>query len=151
MVMLFLQPPKNAIKSHLENLHKGLALYSSKYENSIVLGNFDIGMDNSDVSVFCDIYDLKSLVKEPACYKNPFCLDLILTNNPKRLVETDLSDFHMMTIIVMKTTLKKSQPRIIHYRVYKKFQNDRYRDELTPKLSNIVSENSNIRSNEFLK
>ena len=27
-------PNNNAIKSHLENLHKGLALYSSKYKNS---------------------------------------------------------------------------------------------------------------------
>ena len=33
---------------------------------------------------------------------------------------------------------------------YKNFQNDRYRDELTQKLSNIVSGNNNIRLNEFL-
>ena len=33
-------PNKNAIKSRLEFLHKGLALYSSKYENFIVLGDF---------------------------------------------------------------------------------------------------------------
>ena len=50
----------------------------------------------------------------------------------------------------MKTTLKKFQQRIIHYRDYKNVQNDMYRDELTPKLSKIVSENNNIRWNEFL-
>ena len=49
----------------------------------------------------------------------------------------------------MKTTFKKFQPRIIHYRDYKYFQNNRYRDELT-KLSNIFSENNNIRLTEFL-
>ena len=38
-------PNKNAIKSHLENLHKGLALYSSKYKNFIVLGDFNVGLD----------------------------------------------------------------------------------------------------------
>ena len=59
-------------------------------------------------------------------------------------------DFHRMTVTVMKATFKKFEPRIIHYRDYKNFQNDQYRDELTPKLSNIVSKNNNIRLNGFL-
>ena len=51
----------------------------------------------------------------------------------------------------MKTRINQEfQPRIIHYRDYKYFQNDRYRDELTPKLSNIVSETNNIRLSEVL-
>ena len=75
--------------SHLDILYEGLALYSSKYENFIVLGNFNVGMDNSDMSVFCDTCDLKSLIKEQTCYKNPenpCCIDLILTSNPKYLL-----------------------------------------------------------------
>ena len=99
-------PNKNAIKSHLEILHEGLALYSSKYEDFIVLGDFNVGMGNGDMTVFCDIYDLKCLNKEPKCYKNPenpSCVDLILTNNPKCfqsscVVETGLSDFHRVTV-----------------------------------------------------
>ena len=114
------------LKSHLETLHKCLALYSSKYENLIVLGDFNIGMDNNDMTVFCTTYDLKSLIEEPTCYKNPenpFCIDLILINNPKCfqnscVVETGLSDFHRMTVTIKKTTFKKFQPRIIHCRDY---------------------------------
>ena len=64
-------PNKNTIKSHIEILHKGLALYSSKYENFIILGDFNVGMNNGDTTVFCDTYDLKCLIKEPTCYKNP--------------------------------------------------------------------------------
>ena len=97
----------------------------------------------------------------PGCievYKNPentSCIDLILTHNPKYfqsscVVETGLSDFHRITVTVIKTIFKKFEPRIIHYRDYKNFQNDQYRDELTPKLSNIVSKNNNIRLNGFL-
>ena len=115
-------------------------------------------MVNSDTTVFCDTCDLKCLIKEPTCYKNPenpSCIDLILTNNPKCfqsscVVETGLSDSHRMTVTVMKVTFKKFEPRIIHYREYKNFQSDQYKDELTPKLSNIVSQNNNIRLNEFL-
>ena len=60
-------PNKNTIKSHIEILHKGLALYSSKYENFIVLGDFNVGMDSNDMAVFCDMHDLKRLIKEPTC------------------------------------------------------------------------------------
>ena len=158
LLCCFCNPNKNAIKSHIEILHKGLALYSSKYENFIVLGDFNVDMDNSYMTVFCYTYDLNCLIKEPTCYKNPenpSCIDLILTNNPKRfqsscVAETGLSDFHRMTFTVMKTNVKKFEPRIMHYSDYKNFWNDQYRDELTPKLSNIVSENNNIRLNKYL-
>ena len=79
-------PNKNAIKNHLEILYKGLALYSSKYENFVVLGDLNIGMVNSDMTVFCDTYGLRCLIKEPTCYKtpeNPSSIDLILTNMVK--------------------------------------------------------------------
>ena len=60
-------PNKNTIKSHIVMLHKGLAIYSYKYENFIVLGDFNVGMDSYDMAVFCDRYDLKRLIKEPTC------------------------------------------------------------------------------------
>ena len=37
----------------------------------MVLGDFKEGKDNSDMSVFCDTCDLKCIIKEPTCYKNP--------------------------------------------------------------------------------
>ena len=41
-----------------------MALYSSKCENFIVLDDFNVGMDNSDMKVFCDTYNLKCLIKD---------------------------------------------------------------------------------------
>ena len=47
----------------------------------MVLGDFNVGMHNSDKMVFCDTsYELKHLIKEPTCYKNlenPSCIDII--------------------------------------------------------------------------
>ena len=40
------------------------------------------------------------------------------------MIETGLSDFHNMTVAVMKTTFEKLKPNIIHYRDYRKFLND---------------------------
>ena len=67
------------------------------------------------------------MVNKTTCYKNPdkpTCIDLILTNCPGSfqnscVVETGLSDFHKMVVTVMKTSYRKSQPKIIHYRNYK--------------------------------
>ena len=101
---------KNNIQFHLENMTKSLALYSSNYENLIIL-DFNVSTDNSCKAGFCNTYDLKSLITEPTCYKNPENLtyfDLILTNHPRSfqnscVFDTSLSDFHKMTVTITKT------------------------------------------------
>ena len=92
---------------------------------------------------FCASYNLKSLIKEPTCFKsvdNPSCIDLILTNHPKcfqnsGVYETGISDFHKLTFTVLKTYFQKAKPRIIKYRDYKHFDNNDFRDALFKELS----------------
>ena len=75
--------------------------------------DFKVNTNDSCLSVFCGAFNLKSLIKTPAYYKNlekPSCIDLILTNNPRSfqntyMFKTGLSDFHRMTVTVMKTSL----------------------------------------------
>ena len=111
------------IDFHLQNLNQSLPLYSSHYINFIILGNFNVGANDSVVSVSSDTYDLKSLIKEPTYYKDqnkPSCIDLILTTKPRSfqhscIIETSLSHFHKMTVTVMKTFFEKFQPRVVNY------------------------------------
>ena len=129
-------PDKNNIQFHLENLTKSLILYLSNYENLIILGDFNVSTDNSYMASFCDIQDLKSLITEPTCYKNPensTWIDLVLRNHPRSFqnscaFETGLSDFHKMTVTITKASFQRPQPRIINYREYKRFQNDMFRE-----------------------
>ena len=68
-------------------------------------------------------FDLTSMINKPTCFKNPdkpSCIDLILTNCTRRfqnscVIETGLSDVHKLVVTVMRTTYKKSQPKIITY------------------------------------
>ena len=61
-------------------------------------------------STLCEIYNLKNIIREKSCFKNPnypSCIDLIITNRPKSfqnsmVIETCLSDFHKMYITLMK-------------------------------------------------
>ena len=78
-------PKKSNIRAHLECLNKSLALHLLKYEHFLVLGDFNICVEYGSMSDFCDTYNLKSLIRQPKCYKNPenpSCIDLILTNIP---------------------------------------------------------------------
>ena len=43
------------------------------------------------------------------------------------VIETSLSDFHKMTVPVLRPFLKKAEPKIIFYRDYKNFTNDNCR------------------------
>ena len=64
------------------------------------------------------------LTKQPKSYKNiesPSCTDLILTNKAKPFqstyaIETGLSDFHRMTISVLKMCFRKLLPKGTSYR-----------------------------------
>ena len=76
----------------------------------------------------------------------PSCNDFILTNSrlsfqSPGVIETGLSDFHKMTVTVMKTTFQKLDPKIIHYRDYRKYCNYSFRQDL---LSTLEMENINL-------
>ena len=93
---------------------------------------------------FCQIHNFKNLLDKPTCYKNPsnpFCVDLIITNKPKSFqnsctFETGLSDFHKMTLTVLKSSFAKQKPRVLIYRNCKFFNNTFFRDQVLNKLRN---------------
>ena len=53
------------------------------------------------------------------------------------VIDTGLSDFHKMTVTVLRSHLNKLGPKIIHYRDYKSFSNDVFRSELVIKNENL--------------
>ena len=116
-----------------------------------MIGDFNVSTEESHMETFCESYWLKNLVKVPTCYKNPqnpSCIDLILTNSSlsfqsSGVIETGLSDFHKMTVTVMKTTFQKLNTKIIHYRDYRKCFNVSFRQDL---LSILVKEKINLNN-----
>ena len=46
-------------------------LFTVKYERLLFLGDFDAEMKDSSVKIFCNNYDLTSMIIQPTCYKNP--------------------------------------------------------------------------------
>ena len=125
-----------------------------QYERFLLVGDFNVAVEETHMKSFCENYALANLIRQPTCYKNPdcpTCIDLMLTNVPRSfqstcIVESGLSDFHMMTLTVMRKSFKKFQPKIINYRFYKHFQNEAFRETL---LKNLSQENFVNNDNGF--
>ena len=95
-------------------------------------GDLNAESTEATVSDFCKIYNLKRLIKDKTCSKNPTkptCIDLIVPNRPKCfqdsvVVETGLSYFNKLSDTVMKMYYTKQNRSIVHYRKFKNLCND---------------------------
>ena len=134
--------PNNPHKSNtgklLNIISRPIEALSTKYENIVLLGSFNTRADDEALQTFCKFCSLHSLIKQTTCFKNPenpSCIDLILTSKPRFFetkgdIETGLSDFHKMTVSVLKMHFLKLSPNVINYRDFKKIDNERFTDSL---------------------
>ena len=105
-----------------------------QYEYFILTGGFNVEPNAGTMKNFCQFYGCKNIVKGKTCFKNPInptCIDLIITNRPKpfqesEVIETGLSDFHQMSLTVMKVLYNKQKPKITQYRKYEDFSNESF-------------------------
>ena len=71
----------------------------------------------------------------------------MLTNKQERFLkaktfETGLSDFHKMVVSVFKTSFKKQKPKIVTYRDYERFDNEKFRESLN--FSSVTIQKNSI-------
>ena len=122
-------PKKDLITQHLYALSKSIDVITSKYDNLLFLGDFNAGVEDIKAKHLCRNYNLTSLINEPTSYKNPdrpSCIGLFLASCPRSfrnscVIEIGLSDFHKMVVTITKTTYRKLEPGIVHYRDFKFF------------------------------
>ena len=109
---------KTRIKGYLESVSKEIDSHSSKWNNCLLLGDFNSEPTGEAMKSFCQIYIFKNLLDKPTCYKNPAnpsCVDLILTNRPRSFqncctFETGLTDFlKSIKFIFCKTKTKSTK------------------------------------------
>ena len=125
LVIGIYKPPQSCSKMFIEKLSNQLTDLHTSYDNILLLGDFNMTLEDLKLQVFCGTHDLENLIKEPTCFKgkDPSCIDLILTNQKQLFMKsrtfiTGISDFHALTISIMKITYTKSNPKIKFYRDY---------------------------------
>ena len=127
----------------MQQIKNAIDFYSKSYENIILIGDFNVEISDSHMDFFCAIYHLKSLIKEPTCYKNPekpTSIDIILTNSPRQFqatltLETGLSDFHKMRVAAFYSEFPHQKPKMISYRNYKHFDQNNFEKQIKNTLT----------------
>ena len=112
-------PNKLQTASLIQEISNGIDAYCNKYENILIIGDFNEDVKELSLHLFCNQYKGKSLNKDPTGYKNidnPSCMDLLLTNSAKSFesnctIETGLSDFHKPVVTVLNKKHERMPPK----------------------------------------
>ena len=148
-------PHRNSIKEHIRVLSCCIDQNTGKYENIILVGDFNAEVTETSMQQFCESYFLENTVKKPTCFKNPAkptCIGMIITNKrgmfqSAKTYETDLSDFHKLVVVsITKLSYKKRPVLMIKYRRdYQNFSNEHFKNSLNENLAN----NTELDYNSF--
>ena len=141
-------PPWQDKSYYFDNIAKALDVYGAKYENMILVGDFNTKESEQVFSDFIYEQDLHNIVSFPTCFKsveNPSTIDLFLTNRPKCFqntigFSTGLSDFHKLVATSFKMNFSKSKPIERTYRDMKHFDREVFRSDLISEISKIGSD-----------
>ena len=152
-------PNKTFITKHLAEIGRNRDLFSSKYDNFILLGDFNSEPCEQPMRDFCHVYNCQNIIKDKTCFKNPHnpsCVDLFITNRPKSfqnstVIETGLSDFHKMSLTVMKVFYKKPRLKTVRYRIYHNFDNELFINEVKNSIEQEYCQNQSLEFGSFKK
>ena len=120
-------------------------MFSKKYTNFFLAGDFNSEGTETVLLEFLNIHDAKNMVKEKTCFKsinNLTSVDLLISNKEKcfkfaTTIDTGLSDFHEMVLVILKKKFEKAKPKVISYRDYRHFDGSSFRCVLRFELSKI--------------
>ena len=134
-------------------IEKGMNNFSSKYENFIIIGDFNCEISESIISDFMDSYDLYNFIKDPTCFKldSPRCIDLISRNRKHNFqntttTETGLSDFHTMIVSMLIGGFSKRGPRIVTYRDCSAYRTVDFRSNLMANIWFVSLDHGNYEA-----
>ena len=125
---IYRPPYQSNLKCFFEELTSSLSKASNKYENFIVMGDFNIDICNSGIGhdmleEFCNLFNLTNLIKSETCFtkNHKSTIDLIITNRPSSfqksyVTETGLSDFHKLISTFSKSHFSRLKPKVVQYR-----------------------------------
>ena len=129
--------PSQNEKYFLDHLSNTLGQLSCQYDKAILIGDFNLTVENNNLENFMNIFDVECLIKKPTCFQslNPCCIDLILTNKKELfknsdLFEVEISDHHSSIVTALKSQLLKGNPKTKLYRDYSSFNLDIFKEGL---------------------
>ena len=149
------KPPSQYEKYHLS---KTLGQLTCQYDKTILIGDFNLTVENNNLENFMRTFDLECLIKKTTCFQssNPRCIDLILTNKKELFKNNDvfeagISDHHSFIVTTLKSQLLKENAKTKLYRDYSSFNLDIFKEDLENNFkNNFITKYSDFQ-NVFLE
>ena len=121
------KPPSQSDREFTNRLSSIIDYYSPKYENLMLIGDFNLSIENQHLDALIQAYNLNNLINKPTCFQSntPTCIDLILTNTYTYMtlyLYLRISDHHKLVSTILKSGSFKGTPKIKIYRSYKNFE-----------------------------
>ena len=128
----------------ISNLSKTINAFSTKSDNILLMGDFNLTIENKHLEELLSLFNIKSLISSPTCFQsiNPTCIDLILTNQEdlfsnSNTCEVGISDHYHLGSTMFNKKISKGSTKALFYRDYKKFEENKFVRDLTHELQNI--------------
>ena len=120
----------------IHSLTKIIDYFATKYDNHLIMGDFNMEPNNVMFKRFLDSNNLKNVIKNNTCFKGKgSSIGLILINRKFSFkyissYETRLSDHHHMIYTMLKSPFINIEPKLLNYREYKNFSFGNLKEEL---------------------
>ena len=119
---------------------------ATKYDNHLIMGDFNMKPNNRMLKSFLDSNNLTNLIKINTCFKGKgSSIDLILTNRKYSFKYTSsykkgLSDHHHMIYTMLKSSFINIEPKLLNYRDYTNLNFGKFKEDLSEAL--LICRNS---------
>ena len=150
--------PSQSDREFTNRLSSIIDYYSPKYENLILIRDFNLSTENLHLDALIQAYNLNNLINKATCFQSntPTCIDLILTNKKdwfksSNTFETGISDHHKLVSTILKSGSFKGTPKIKIHRSYKKFELENFNRILKDKLEKLTNHSYAEFGKAFLK
>ena len=111
LVIAIYIPPSHCKNYFITELTKILDKCRGSYENTVILGDFNMQPTNQILETFLEDNNFVNLIKSNTCFKSK-----------PGVMETGISDHHALIFLFLKTTFTKMPPNKLQYRNYNKFE-----------------------------
>ena len=139
-------PPSQDSGFFIHSLTDIIDNFATKYDNHLIIGDFNMEPKNRMFKSFLDSNNLTNLIKSNTCFKGKgSSIDLILTNRKYSFkytssYETGLSDHYHMIYTILKSLFINIELKLLNYRDYKNFNFGNFKEDLSETL--LICRNS---------
>ena len=129
--------PSQNNKHFLDNLSHNLCRLTCHYDKTMLIGDFNLPIENKNLEIFMSAFKLKCMIDKPICFRseNPSYIDLIQPNKKEQfkhseVIQAGISDHQIFTVTTLKSQLVKGNAETKIYRDYSRFPMDAFKEDL---------------------